>query len=57
MAQENSYKLIEQMNADSYEAEMMKDPDFRADRERAEHLYNQEQGIVPPAPSTPDMER
>ncbi|MBS0167066.1 MAG: hypothetical protein JSR29_13345 [Nitrospira sp.] len=57
MAREDSYKLIQQMNADSYEAEMMKDPDFRADRERAEHLYNQEQGILPPAPATEELER
>ena len=36
MALEDSYTLIKQMAADSYEAEMMKDPDFRADMERAE---------------------
>ncbi len=99
MALEDSYKLFRQMNADSYEAEMMKDPDFKADMERAElqtaeqeeineffvtfmkennnqgmelteddlrasfrqakqHTgYFAETGILPPAPSTPDMER
>lgn len=99
MALKDSYKLIHQMAADSYEAEMMKDPDFKADMERAElqtteqeeineffvtfmkennrqgmeltegdllasfrqakqHTgYFAEEGILPPAPSTPDMER
>lgn len=36
MANEDSYKLIQQMAADSYEAEMMKDPDFRLQMAAAE---------------------
>lgn len=36
MALEDSYNLIKQMAADSDEAEMMKDLDFRVARERAE---------------------
>ena len=57
MAVEDSYKLIHQMVADDYFKELLKDPDMKADMERAENPYNHEAGILPPAPSAPEMER
>ena len=45
MAIKDSYTLIQQMAANAEEAQMMKDPDFRADRQKAEQ---QEAQLVQP---------
>jgi hypothetical protein len=67
MAIEKAYKLIDEMNdrAEAVELDRMfedilKDPEMRADMERAagkwEALMNDE-GTIAPAPSQPEMER
>jgi hypothetical protein len=61
MAVEDSHNVIKAMNdeheADSYIAGLLKDPAMRADMEQAGNPYNHEAGILPPAPSAPEMER
>lgn len=58
------YDIASKREAEAYEQEMLKDPDFRADMERSEQGskwdgLSQEKGIIEPEPPQPerDMER
>lgn len=67
MAIENAYKLIDDMNnraeakeLDRLFEDMLKDPEMRADMERAASKWDtlmNDSGTIAPEPPQPDMER